>query len=176
MTRRPAGLVVRAERAADAAGIRTVHEAAFPTKAEADLVELVRASAGFLADLSLVAELDGTVVGHILLSPVTLETGGGHEPVLELAPMAVVPEHQREGIGSALVIAGLDAAEVRDEPLVLVLGHPWFYPRFGFRPATAFGIRSPRAGPDAAFMVKPLTTYRRELSGQVVLPPPFDKV
>jgi putative acetyltransferase len=176
VTRRPAGLVVRAERVADAAGIRTLHEAAFPTSAEADLVELVRASAGFLADLSLVAELDGTVVGHILLSPVTLETGGGSESVLQLAPMAVVPAHQREGIGSALVIAGLDAAEVRDEPLVLVLGHPWFYPRFGFRPAITFGIRSPRAGPEAAFMVKPLTTYRRELSGQVVLPPTFDGV
>ncbi len=176
MTRRPAGLVVRAEGAADAGGIRTVHEAAFPTSAEADLVELVRASAGFLADLSLVAELEGIVVGHILLSPVTLETGGGAESVLELAPLAVVPGHQREGIGSALVIAGLDAAEVRDEPLVLVLGHPWFYPRFGFRPASAFGIRSARAVPDAAFMVKPLTTYRRELSGQVVLPPAFDGV
>lgn len=176
MTRRPAGLIVRAERAADAAGIGSVHEAAFPTSAEADLVERVRAAADFLADLSLVAELGGMVVGHILLSAVTLDTGGGLESVLQLAPMAVVPEHQREGIGSALVIAGLDAAEVRDEPLVLVLGHPWFYPRFGFRPASAFGIRSPRSGPDAAFMVKPLTTYRRELSGQVILPPAFDGV
>jgi putative acetyltransferase len=176
VTRRPAGLIVRAERAADAAAIRAVHEAAFPTRAEADLVELVRTSAGFLADLSLVAELDGAVVGHLLLSPVTLETGGGVESVLELAPLAVLPEHQREGIGSALVIAGLDAAEVRDEPLVLVLGHPWFYPRFGFRPASAFGIRSQRAVAEAAFMIKPLTTYRRELSGQVVLPPAFDGV
>ena len=118
-------------------------EAAFPTGAEADLVERIRAAGALRPDLSLVAELDGAVVGHILLSPVTLETGGGAEPVLELAPLAVVPERQRQGIGSALVIAGLDAAEVRDEPLVLVLGHPWFYPRFGFRPASAFGIRAP---------------------------------
>lgn len=173
MTRRPSGLVLREERPADAAAIRAVLEAAFPTSAEADLVERIRAAGSLRPDLSLVAELDGAVVGHILLSPVTLETGGGPEPVLELAPMAVAPACQRQGIGSALVIAGLDAAEVRDEPLVLVLGHPWFYPRFGFRPASTFGIRAPGDASDAAFMVKPLTTYRRELSGQVVLPPTF---
>jgi putative acetyltransferase len=169
-------LILREERPADAAAIRVVLEAAFPTCAEADLVERIRAAGAVRPDLSLVAELGGAVVGHILLSPVTLETGGGPEAVLELAPMAVVPDHQREGIGSALVIAGLDAAEVRDEPLVLVLGHPWFYPRFGFRPASAFGIRAPRDVPAAAFMVKPLTTYRRELTGQVVLPPTFEGV
>ena len=174
--RRPAGLVVRAEGHGDAAAIRAVHEAAFPTTAEADLVERIRAAGDLLPDLSLVAALGDEVVGHLLLSPVTLATGGGAQPVLELAPMAVVPAHQREGIGSALVIAGLDAAEVRDEPLVLVLGHPWFYPRFGFRPASTFGIRAPRPVPEAVFMVKPLTTYRRELSGQVVLPPTFDGV
>jgi putative acetyltransferase len=176
VTRRPSGLILREERPADAAAIRAVLEAAFPTHAEADLVDRIRAAGALEPDLSLVAELEGAVVGHVLLSPVTLETGGGPEPVLELAPMAVVPERQRQGIGSALVIAGLDAAEVRDEPLVLVLGHPWFYPRFGFRPASAFGIRAPREVPDAAFMVKPLTTYRRELSGQVVLPPTFEGV
>jgi len=176
VTRRPSGLILREERPADAAAIRVVLEAAFPTCAEADLVERIRAAGAVRPDLSLVAELGGAVVGHILLSPVTLETGGGPEAVLELAPMAVVPDHQREGIGSALVIAGLDAAEVRDEPLVLVLGHPWFYPRFGFRPASAFGIRAPRDVPAAAFMVKPLTTYRRELTGQVVLPPTFEGV
>lgn len=176
MTRRPSGLVVREERPEDAPAIRAVLEAAFPTRAEADLVERIRAAGAVRPDLSLVAELDATVVGHILLSPVTLETGGGPESVLELAPMAVVPAQQRRGIGSALVIAGLDAAEVRDEPLVLVLGHPWFYPRFGFRPASTFGIRAPRAVPEAAFMVKPLTTYHRGLSGQVVLPPTFEGV
>ena len=171
--------MVRAERpghADDVAAIRAVHLAAFPTAAEADLVEAVRATPGFLPRLSLVAGLDDEVVGHLLLSYVTLETGHGDEEVLELAPMAVRPERQHEGIGSALVIAGLDAAEVREEPLVLVLGHPWFYPRFGFRPASAFGITPPRPVPEATFMVKPLTTYHRDLSGRVVLPPTFDGV
>jgi putative acetyltransferase len=176
---RPSGLVVRAEQAgdpADAAAIRAVNVAAFPTPAEADLVEVIRASERFVPELSLVACLGEDVVGHLLLSYVTLQTGDGPEEVLELAPMAVVPEHQNEGIGSALVVAGLDAAEVRDEPLVLVLGHPWFYPRFGFRPASGFGIVPPRPVPDAAFMVKPLTTYRRVLSGRVVYPAAFDLV
>ena len=179
MTRRPSGLVVRAERpgeADDAAAIRAVHLAAFPTAAEADLVEAIRATSAFVPQLSLLAGLGEEVVGHLLISYVTLDTGGGPEEVLELAPMAVRPEHQREGIGSALVIAGLDAAEVREEPLVLVLGQPWFYPRFGFRPSTDYGIVPPRPVAAATFMVKPLTTYRSALRGRVVLPPAFDRV
>ncbi|MFI5261187.1 MAG: GNAT family N-acetyltransferase [Candidatus Limnocylindrales bacterium] len=167
---------MRREDPADRAAIRGVLKAAFPTSAEADLVEAIRVSGGYVPGYALVAELAGAVVGHILLSTVTLVTGGGLVPVPELAPMAVQPAHQRQGIGSALVIAALDAAEASDEPLVLVLGHPWFYPRFGFRPASRFGIRAPRPVPDAVFMVKPLTTYRRELSGPVVLPPAFDGV
>ncbi|HEX5467154.1 MAG TPA: N-acetyltransferase [Candidatus Limnocylindrales bacterium] len=179
MSRRPAGLAVRVERAGDAgeaAAIQAVHLAAFPSSAEADLVEAIRASAAFVPQLSIVASLDEAIVGHILLSYVTLDTGGGAEEVLELAPMAVTPEHQGEGIGSALVVAGLDAAEIREEPLVLVLGHPWFYPRFGFRPSTAYGIVPPRPVPEATFMVKPLTTYRSALRGRVILPPVFEGV
>lgn len=159
--------------AADAAAIRAVHLAAFPTSAEADLVEAIRGSAAFVFSLSLVASLGEEIVGHLLLSYVTLEAGGGAEEVLELAPMAVCPEQQGKGIGSALVIAGLDAAEVREEPLVLVLGHPWFYPRFGFRPSVGYGIVPPRPVPEAAYMVKPLTTYRSSLRGRVALPPAF---
>src|SRR3970282_1961439 len=105
---------------------------------EPALCELIRASDGFVPDLSLVAEdRDGGIVGHILLSHVGI--AGSPDPVLALAPMAVVPERQRQGIGSALTRAALDAAEARDEPLVIVLGHPWFYPRFGFAAASLFG-------------------------------------
>jgi putative acetyltransferase len=171
-----AAVVVRRERPADIPAIRVVNEAAFPTSAEADLVEAIRASDAFVPDYSLVAELAGAIVGHILLSPVTLATGAGPVAVPQLAPLAVLPAHQRHGVGSALVVAALDAAEVSEEPLVLVLGHPWFYPRFGFRPASRFGIRFARPAPDAAFMVKPLTTYHRELSGLIVLPAAFDAV
>ncbi|HEX5451894.1 MAG TPA: hypothetical protein VFW86_05845, partial [Candidatus Limnocylindrales bacterium] len=74
------------------------------------------------------------------------------------------------------VIAALDLAEVREEPLVVVLGHPWFYPRFGFRPASSYGITAPWPVADAAFMVKPLTTYRSTLRGLVRYPPAFEIV
>jgi len=169
-------VTIRPERPDDAAAIRAVHLAAFPSPAEADLVELIRASDGFVPDLSLVAEdPDGGIVGHILLSHVGI--AGSPDPVLALAPMAVVPERQRQGIGSALTRAALDAAEARDEPLVIVLGHPWFYPRFGFRPASRYGIFPPAATwPDAAFMAKPLTTWRSDLKGRVLYPPAFGRL
>jgi len=164
-------VLIRAERAEDAAAIRAIHLAAFPTSAEADLVERIRAADGFVASLSLVAEdPDGAVIGHALLSYASL----AGEPVLALAPMAVLPAWQGQGVGSALVVAALDAAEVREEPLVLVLGHPWFYPRFGFRPASKYGIFPSAPWPDAAFMAKPLTTYRGDLRGRVIYPPAFD--
>lgn len=166
-------MTLRPERPGDEAAIRAVHVAAFPTPAEADLVELIRASDRFAPELSIVAEdADGRVVGHVLLSYVGLN--GSDEPVLALAPMAVLPEVQRRGIGSDLVRAALDAAEVREEPLVVVLGHPWFYPRFGFRPASRYGIVPSRPWPQAAFMVKPLTRFRSGLRGRVVYPPAFN--
>src|SRR3990172_11118971 len=130
------------ERPDGAAAIRAVPLAAFPSPAEADLVELIRASDGFVPDLSLVAEdPDGGIVGHILLSHVGI--AGSPDPVLALAPMAVVPERQRQGIGSALTRAALDAAGARDEPLVTGLGGPPLYPRFGFPPAPRYGIFPP---------------------------------
>ena len=166
-------MIIRPERPEDAATLRRVHVAAFPTAAEADLVERIRASDHFVPELSLLAEEeDGSVIGHVLLSYVSL----AGEPVLALAPMAVLPAWQGKGVGSALVVAALDAAEVREEPLVVVLGHPWFYPRFGFRRASKYGIFPSAPWPDAAFMVKPLTTYHGDLRGRVTYPSAFDRL
>jgi putative acetyltransferase len=185
---------IRAEAADDIGAIRAINLAAFPTPAEADLVERIRASDAFVPALSLVAELDpggddsvassarasvapgatgqhGPIVGHILLSRVAI--AGLGEPILALAPMAVLPEQQRRGIGSALVRSSLDVAEALEEPLVVVLGHPWFYPRFGFKRASRYGIFPSEPWPDAAFMAKPLTRWSRDQRGRVVYPPTF---
>ena len=170
----PAGLRLRSERPADGPSIRSLNLAAFPTSAEADLVERIRAGGAFRPEHSLVAQVGTRTVGHLLLSPVTLHTADGPVPVLALAPMAVLPDHQRRGIGSALVTAALDAAEVREEPLVVVLGHPWYYPRFGFRPASRYGIRAPFPVRDEVFMVKPLTRYRAALRGRIEYPAAFE--
>lgn len=161
---------VRPETPADFAAIAAVVEAAFRQADEARIVDEIRVSDGYVPELSFVAEERGDVVGHTMLSYVGLE----HSPrrLLELAPMAVLPEWQRQGVGSALARASLAAADERGEPLVLVLGHPSYYPRFGFRPASELGILPPDDDiPDEAFMALPLQAYDPSIRGRVVLPP-----
>jgi putative acetyltransferase len=140
---------IRQEQAGDGPGIRAVNRAAFETGAEADLVDALRAAARPF--LSLVAVERGTIVGHILFSPATL----ADRPdlvLMGLAPMAVVPDRQRRGIGSALVGAGLERCQALGCQAVVVLGHPSYYPRFGFVPASRFGLRCEYDAPDEAFM------------------------
>jgi putative acetyltransferase len=138
---------IRRERDADADAIRRVHHAAFGQPDEGRIVEALRAAGA--ATLSLVAELDGAVAGHIVFSPVTIDRATG---VVGLAPMAVDPAHQRAGIGSALVRAGLDELRSLGHGAVVVLGHVAYYPRFGFVPASRFGLRCEYAVPDEVFM------------------------
>jgi len=128
---------IRSATPKDAAAIRRIHLQAFGRSAEADIVAaLVAANA---VSLSLLAEHDGEVVGHILFSPVTIEREA--VPVIGLAPMAVLPGWQRRGVGSALVRASLDELRRIGCDAVVVLGHPAFYPRFGFAPASRHGLR-----------------------------------
>jgi putative acetyltransferase len=163
---------MRAERPGEEDAIADVTTRAFGKQREARMVEAIRASDGFVPELSLVAELDGEIVGHVLLSYVGI--AGDPRRVLELGPMSVAPEHQRQGIGSALVRKALRLADERGEPLVLVLGHPWYYPRFGFRPASQLGITAPDPElPDEVFMAVPLQAYDSALRGRVILPPAF---
>ncbi len=141
---------IRPETDQDYVAVREVIIAAFESPAEADLVEQLREHARPL--ISLVASIDDSIVGHILFSPVTLE---GHPEfnAMGLAPMAVVPSFQRQGIGSNLVMRGLEAVRQLNAHAVVVLGHPEYYPRFGFKPASHHGIRSTYDVPDGAFMI-----------------------
>lgn len=141
-------LRVRPEGPDDARAVRAVNVAAFPTSEEADIVDALRAAHAVL--LSLVAEEDSVVIGHILFSPVAIDRPGASTVAAGLAPMAVVPPHQRRGIGGLLVAAGLDALRIAGERAVVVVGHPAYYPRFGFIPAASFGLRW-EGGHDEAF-------------------------
>jgi putative acetyltransferase len=148
-------LAIGLERAADADAVSAVNTAAFGRPDEARLVERLREYARLY--LGLVADADGTVVGHILFTPVTLHCYQAPYVVLALAPMAVLPAWQRRGVGSALVREGLVACRAAGHDVVVVVGHPAFYPRFGFVPARPLGLMSEPPYPDEAFMVAELT-------------------
>lgn len=144
-------ITIRPERSEDFPQVRHVNELAFGQPAEADLVQAVRLAGA--DSLSLVAE-DEAVVGHILFTPVVVESAGRKIVGMGLAPMAVLPDRQRQGIGSQLVRRGLEMLRERGCPFVVVVGHPGYYPRFGFERASAHGLASQWEGlPDAAFMV-----------------------
>ena len=145
---------IRAERAGDESAVRRVNELAFGRAGEADLVDALREAAG--AQVSLVAADGGRIVGHILFSPVSIEPEDSSFAASGLAPMAVLPEWQRRGVGSALVRAGLDECRRAGRNAVVVLGHPGYYPRFGFVAASRFGLRCEYPVPDEAFMAAEL--------------------
>src|SRR5688572_22803870 len=126
-------MTIRGERPEDASRVRHVNEAAFGRPAEADLVERLRRACQ--DSLSLVAE-DAAVVGHILFTPVVVESPGRRVLGMGLAPLAVLPDRQRRGVGSQLVRRGLNLLRERGCPFIVVVGHPEYYPRFGFEPAS----------------------------------------
>ena len=140
---------IRSKRAADIEQVHAVNRAAFETGAEATLVDALREQARPIA--SLVADNEGSIVGHILFSPVTLSRHSELN-IMGLAPMAVLPAVQRRGIGSALVRAGLLRCAQLGCSAVVVLGHASYYPRFGFAPASQFGIGCEYDVPDDVFM------------------------
>jgi putative acetyltransferase len=156
-------VLVRSEQDNDRAAVRAVNAAAFESTAEADLVDALREQARPL--VSLVAESGGIVVGHILFSPVTID-GRADLQIMGLAPMAVSPEQQRRGVGIALVRAGLERCRKLGVGAIVVLGHPSYYPRFGFQPAARFAIGCEYDAPEDAFMLLELQPgYLRGVSG-----------
>ncbi len=162
---------IRSETDADRADIKKVNEEAFGRAVEADLVDAIRASDGFLPELSLVAIAAEGVVGHVLLSYVEIEPG--QHPVLQLGPLAVLPSHQRRGIGSALMDEAVRVADARGEPLILLEGNPRFYERFGFGRSDESGIEAPVGVDQQYFMVRPLSAYDPALRGRAVYSKPF---
>jgi len=148
------GVMIRGEAAEDRLAIHRVNALAFERPDEARLVDALRE--GARPYISLVAVDVERVVGHILFTPVAVESASGTGTALGLAPMAVLPECQRQGIGSRLVREGLAACRRQGHLVVVVLGHPNYYPRFGFVRAATKGLRCEYPVPDEAFMVAEL--------------------
>jgi putative acetyltransferase len=162
-------LEIREELPEDLAAIREVNNRAFGQVQEGNIVDALRSNGATL--LSLVATVDGQLVGHIMYSPITIGDATG----AALGPMSVLPEHQRHGIGSKLVETGNEKLKDAGYPFIIVLGHANFYPRFGFKPASTFGVKCEWPVPDDAFMllildetklqgVSGLAKYRKEFS------------
>jgi putative acetyltransferase len=161
---------IREERPGDVAAIRDLNKRTFGQDQEGNIVDALRSNGAAL--LSLVATRNGRVVGHIMYSPLSV---GGEVTGAALGPMAVLPEHQRQGIGSELVEAGNRKLQDAGCPFIIVLGHANYYPRFGFRPASTHGIKCEWEVPDDVFMllvldqakmqgVSGLAKYRHEFS------------
>jgi len=167
-------MLIRDEESRDFAAVREINTLAFETASEANLVEVLRKEAHPI--LSLVAEEKGVPVGHILFTQVTL-TGHAKLKIMGLGPMAVSPDHQRNGIGSELVQEGFERCKELGFGAAVVLGHTWFYPRFGFIPAGRYGIRSEYDVPEEAFMIIELKPgYLAGASGTIQYHQAFNSV
>ena len=162
---------IREEHAGDVAQIRDLNQHAFGQAQEGNIVDALRSNGAVL--LSLVATLDGHVVGHILYSPLSVSGVDG----AALGPMAVLPQHQRQGIGSKLVEAGNRRLKESGCPFIIVVGHANFYPRFGFKPARTRGITCEWELPDEAFMVLTLDHAKMDgVSGLAQYRPEFSTI
>ena len=169
-------VTVRAERPDDREAITDVVAAAFGSPAEARLVEALRASTNFVPEWSLVAELDGCVVGHVMVTYATLRDDATEHRIASLSPLAVAPDFQGRGAGSALVRAVAARVDDDGEPLVVLEGSPSYYGRFGFEHSVPYGIHItlPDWAPPEAAQIMRLRNYDSSLRGHVVYPPAFD--
>jgi putative acetyltransferase len=167
-------LELREERTGDIDAIRELHRRAFGRDGEARLVDALRESQEFIPQLSRVAFRAGALAAHILMTRVQIRGELNLIPALSLAPVAVDPPVQNQGIGSALVRNALETARAFGHQIVVVIGHEAYYPRFGFISARARGLRCPWPVPDEAFMALALQDGAlEEVKGDVLYPPPF---
>jgi len=165
---------IRPEKESDWDAVHTVNVSAFETPSEANLVDTLREQAQLV--VSLVAEENGEVVGHIMFSPVALP-GYPELKIMGLAPMAVLPEHQRQGVGSMLVRAGMGICKQLGFGAMVVLGHPEYYPRFGFSSSPCFGLGCEYQVPEDVFMAMELQPgYLRDAIGTIKYHAAFSSV
>jgi putative acetyltransferase len=164
---------VRAETPDDFRAIDVVNLSAFEGEAEAQLLAELRSSKVFIPDLSLVAELNGRIVGHVVLSKVQLRSNQGSTEILGLGPMSVVPSQSHRGIGSELIEAAVARARPLCFPAIVVAGHPDYYLRFGFRPAKEWGITCNLPIPEDALTAMELVDGALAGGGQVEYPDIF---
>lgn len=170
-------LIIRQEQPKDYQAVYQINKQAFEQEAEVKLVDALRQSDAFVSELSLVAELDNRLVGHILLTKIKIVNGDLAHESLVLAPMAVRADSQKEGIGGKLIREGLKRAAALGFGSVIVLGHEHYYPKFGFEPASNWGIKAPFDVPDEVFMAIELQPNALEnVSGTVHYPKEFDAV
>jgi putative acetyltransferase len=163
-------VIIRPETAADHEDIRRINDEAFGSAIEAKIVDAIRSSDRFVLELSLLAVSEGQSLGHVISSYVDLVPDTRR--VLQVGPLAVLPSHQRRGIGSALMRETIRLADERGEPLLLIEGNPAYYERFGFSRADAVGIEPPPESLAAKyFLFRPLGAYDPALKGRAVYPP-----
>lgn len=168
---------IRSERPEDIADIFEVNCQAFGQDGEARLVNALRSDGDFYPGLSLVAVAGDRIVGHILFPPITIVSDTAESPALALAPLSVHQDYQGLGIGKALIEEGLRECRYLGHRIVVVVGHPSYYPKFGFRIARDYGINAPFPCPDEAFMALQLASGALDgISGTVRYPPAFDAV
>lgn len=165
---------IRPETLDDWNSIRDINLAAFGSSAEADLVDTLRE--GGYVSVSLVAEDENKIVGHILFSKTQIITDQGTQEALSLAPMAVLPRHQRQGIRSKLIVAGINECQNQGCEVVVVLGHPDYYPRFGFSAELAKSLESPFGGGEAWMALELVRGALNGCVGRIVYAPPFSQL
>ncbi|HEX3082369.1 MAG TPA: N-acetyltransferase [Candidatus Saccharimonadia bacterium] len=171
-------LRVRPETPADFNAVDAVITRAFNRPPVAEMVRLIRASDNYVPSLALVAERDGRVVGHVMLSYAALESDTGeHQKVLTLSPVSVEPDLQKQGIGSHMIREVIRRADEQGAPMIVLEGHPEYYPKFGFKPAAELGVtfKLPDWAPPEAAMALPLSHYDPATApkGRVVYPEAF---
>ncbi len=170
-------ITIRTEQKKDYQAIKEVNDLAFEREVEGNLIEKLRKSQDYIDELSMVAEVDKSVVGHILFYPIQIVAKEATFPALALAPLAVMPAYQHNGVGKKLVKSGLKKAGQLGYPTVIVLGHQDYYPQFGFTPARQWNIKNPFEVPDDSFFAIELKEGAlAKVHGTVAYPQEFYEV